>query len=134
MKRIFRGFLVEISVLYLVSQAIGGMYFEKGIESLIITGVALALATFVVKPIINILLLPLNLITFGVFRWLSQTITLFLVDLALQDFSIVAFDFVGYSTSYIEVPPIHTVNVWLAYVLFSLVISIFAGIIYWIVK
>lgn len=134
MKRILKSFLVEISVLYLVSQVVGGMHFEKGIESIVVTGIALTLATFIVKPVINILLLPLNLITFGLFRWLSQTITLFLVDLVLQDFSIAAFDYVGYSSNYIEIPPIHTANIWLTYILFSFVISLFAGIIYWIVK
>lgn len=134
MKRILRSFLVEIGVLYIVSQLSSGIHFEKGIESMVIAGVALALATFVVKPIINILLLPINLVTFGVLRWLSQAVTLYLVDLVLPDFSITSFDFAGYSTNYIYIPALHVPSALLAYVIFSLIISIFASVIYWIVK
>jgi len=133
-RKILKRFLVEIGVLYIVSQLVIGMHFEKGAESLVIAGVALALATFIVKPVINILLLPINLLTFGVFRWLSQSVTLFLVDLVLQDFSINSFQFAGYSTNYIYIPALQVPSAFLAYIIFSLVISIFAGLIYWIVK
>ena len=134
MKKILRSFLIEIGVLYIVSQLASGMHFEKGVESMIIAGVALALATFVVKPVINILLLPINLLTFGVLRWLSQAVTLYLVDLVLPDFSITSFNFTGYSTNLIYIPPLNVSSVVLAYIVFSLVISIIASIIYWIVK
>lgn len=134
MKRILRSFLIEIGCLFLVTQVASGIEFKNGLESLVIAGVALTLATFVAKPIINILLLPLNLVTFGVFKWISQAVTLFLVDLVLNDFAVTKFAFMGYNTTWVYVPPLELGNIVLAYIAFSLLISIIGGVIYWLVK
>lgn len=134
MKRILRSFIIEIGSLYLVSQIASGMEFKNGIESLALAGIALALATFLVKPIINILLLPINLVTFGLFKWISQAVTLFIVDLVLADFAITAFRFAGYSSKWFDIPALTLTSAPLAYIAFSLLLSIISGIIYWLVK
>ena len=134
MKRILRSFVIEIGALYLVSQIASGMEFADGFISLAITGVALCLATFLVKPIINILLLPLNLVTFGLFKWISRAVTLFLVDLILADFTITSFGFGGLSSKWIDVPALTLNSAPLAYIAFSLLLSIIGAIIYWLVK
>lgn len=134
MKHILRSFLIEIGTFYLVSQIATGIVFKNGIEGLIVAGVALTIASFLVKPIINILLLPINLLTFGIFKWVSQAITLFLVDLILPQMNIVSFDFVGFSSKWIDIPAIHLGNIVLVYIAFSLLLSVISGIIYWIVK
>lgn len=134
MKRILRSFIIEIGTFYLVSQIASGILFQNGLEGLIIAGVALTVATFLVKPIINILLLPINLLTFGVFKWISQAVTLFLVDLILPQMSIVSFDFAGLTSKWIDVPPLHLTSIILVYIAFSLLLSVISGIIYWIVK
>lgn len=134
MKRILRSFVIEIVALYLVSRIASGLEFKNGLESLALAGVALSLATFLVKPIINILLLPLNLVTFGIFKWISQAVTLFLVDLVLADFAVVSFGFAGYSSRWFYLPALNLGSIPLAYIAFSLLLSILSGIIYWLVK
>lgn len=134
MKRILRSFIIEIGTFYLVSQVASGIVFQNGFEGLVIAGVALTIATFLVRPIINILLLPINLLTFGVFKWISQAITLFIVDLILPQMSIVSFDFAGLTSKWVDIPSIHLSNLVFIYIAFSLLLSIISGIIYWIVK
>lgn len=134
MKRILRSFLIEIGTFYLVSQIASGIVFKNGIEGLVAAGVALTIASFLVKPIINILLLPINLLTFGVFKWISQAITLFIVDLILPQMDIVSFNFMGLTSKWIDIPAVHLSNIVLVYIAFSLLLSIISGIIYWIVK
>lgn len=134
MKRILRSFLIEIGTFYLISQIASGIIFQNGIEGLIVAGVALTIATFLVKPIINILLLPINLLTFGLFKWLSQAVTLYIVDLILPQVSIVSFDFVGLTSKWIDIPAVHLDSIVLVYIAFSLLLSVISGIIYWIVK
>jgi len=134
MKRILRSFLIEIGTFYLVSQIASGIVFENGLEGLVVAGVALTVATFLVRPIINILLLPINLLTFGLFKWLSQAVTLFLVDLVLPHMSIVSFNFAGFASKWVDVPAIHLDSIILVYIAFSLLLSVISGIIYWIVK
>lgn len=134
MKRILRSFVIEIGALYLVSRIAGGIEFKNGLESLAIAGIALALATFLVRPIINILLLPINLVTFGLFKWISQAVTLFIVDLILSDFSVTAFVFSGFSSKWFSLPPVALNSAPIAYIAFSLLLSVIGGIIYWLVK
>jgi uncharacterized membrane protein YvlD (DUF360 family) len=81
MKKFFTVFSREVIALYVVTQIAQGIVFANFIEGLIITGVALAIARYLVKPIINILLLPINLATLGLFKlpfqillWLALTL------------------------------------------------------------
>ncbi len=133
MKRFIRIFVVEVVVLYFVSQIAGGLIFENGNISLVITAIALAIASLTVKPVINLLLLPLNLLTFGLFRWLGGAITLFLVDLVLNQFRIADFFLRGYKSDLIVIPSLHLPAGVLSYLAFSFLISFITTIIYWLV-
>lgn len=131
MKRIFRTLLVESGTLYVVSQIATGLTFENGVSTLIATGAILAVATFLIKPIVNILLLPLNILTFGLFKWVGQAIVLYIVDLLLPSFWIDGFAFPGYSSEWVVIPSL-TFGGVLAYLAFSFLISVIASLIYWL--
>jgi len=111
-----------------------GMNFERGFETLFITGGALAIATILAKPIINILLLPINLVTFNFFRWASHAVMLFLVDLVLTEFRIVNFNFAGYSSDLFSLPLLYIESGILSYLAFSVLIGLVAGVFYWIME
>jgi uncharacterized membrane protein YvlD (DUF360 family) len=108
-----------------------GMIFENGVSTLFMAGAGMTVASFLVKPVINMLLLPLNLITFNLFRWVSSAITLYLVTLMIDGFKIVEFRLIsipGYALPQVEL------SGWLSYVAFSFVIAFISGIIYWLVN
>jgi len=109
------------------------MVLAKGINSILIAGVALSIFSLLVKPVINILLLPLNLITFGLFRWVSSVIALYLVTLVVPGFKITSFIFAGLSSKWIDIPAINLVGI-LAFVAFSLVISVISSILHWVIS
>ena len=131
-KRIIRTFAIEGTALYLASQMAQGLHFEKGVQSMVITAGALTVGAFVVKPVINILILPINLMTFNFFKWASHAIMLFLVDLALSEFAIISFSFQGFQTDWFSVPQIYFEPGVVAYLAFSFLISFLAGIIHWV--
>lgn len=133
MKRIIRHYLADTFSLYLVSQIASGMVFEKSYETLLLAGVALTLATLLAKPVINLLLLPINLITFGLFKWLSSAIALYLVTLVVPGFKILQFFFGGLSTRFIDIPAVDLGGV-MAYIAFSFLLSFITSILYWIFK
>jgi putative membrane protein len=134
MKKIFRSILIEAVVLYLVSQATSGLFFEGGVKDIVITGVCLALATLLVRPIVNVLLLPINLLTFGLFKWISNAVTLYIVDLVLNQFRIGNFSYVGFSNDWFTIPAYSTNSIVLSYIVFSFVIFFISSILYWLVK
>lgn len=64
MRSLLKVYLVYTLSLFLASRIFAGIVFENGWQSILFAGAGMALVSLLVKPIINILLLPLNLITF----------------------------------------------------------------------
>jgi len=126
-------FLINSAALYLVSLTVSGMSFENGIITLFLTGIALTLTTLIVRPLINILLLPINLVTFGFFRWVGFAIALYVVTLIIPDFKIVEFAFKGLTTYWAIIPPVYLSGI-LAFIAFSFVISFISSIVAWVLK
>ncbi len=133
MKRILRIFSVEIFALYLVSEMTRGIIFERGNQDIFLVGAALALASLLARPIINLLLLPLNLVTFGFFRWVSNAVTLFLVDMVLTQITINSFYFGGFSSAFFNFPSLSFPAGVFSYIAFSLPISFITSFIYWLI-
>lgn len=133
MKSLVKIYIINTLSLYLASVVFSGIALDKGLESLLLAGAGLAVISLLVKPLINILLLPLNLITFGLFRWVSSVVALYLVTLLVPGFKIVNFVFEGFSSKLINIPAF-ALSRALAFIAFSLAISVFSSIIHWIVK
>ena len=110
-----------------------GIVFEKAFETLFFAGLGLTAISLIVKPIINLLLLPINLITFNVFRWVSSAVGLYLVTLFVPGFKIITFRFNGFSTGIVDFPVIDLSGTF-AYIGFSFIIAALAGFIYWLIR
>jgi putative membrane protein len=133
MKTLARNYIIATASLYLSSQIASGLVFERGIITILLAGAGIALALMLVKPIINVLLLPINLITFGLFRWLSSAIAIYLVTLIVPGFRVSYFLFNGFSSSWFDFPKLSFEGV-VAIIAFSFVISVFTTILHWIIK
>lgn len=117
----------------MVSLVVSGIVFAEGTYSILLSGLVLTLTSLVIKPIINILLLPLNLITFGLFRWAGFAVTLYIVTLIVPGFKILDFAFKGFSSYWINIPGL-SLSGLLAFLAFSFLISMVASIGHWIFK
>ena len=133
MKRLLRSYLISALSLYLATQIAQGLAFEKGLQTFLIASAGLTLAQLVGKPVINILLLPLNLVTFGLFRWVSSGIILYLVSLLVPGFKILKFFYKGFASPWIDIPVINLQG-FLAIVAFALMYSVIISSIYWLKK
>ncbi len=133
MKRIIRHYVIATFSLWSVSQIAQGIIFEEGFKTILLAGLGVTLTSILAKPVINILLLPLNMITFGLFRWLSSAIIFYLVTLILTEFKITGFSYPGLSTEWFDIPAIKLAGIG-AYVGFSLLYSVIASFIYWVRK
>ncbi len=133
MKSILRHYIIDTVSLYLVSRMASGMVFEKGMESLLLAGLALSIGTILIKPIINILLLPINLVTFGLFKWLSSAISFYIIILIVPGFKIVNFYFAGFATKWFEIPSFGF-NGLMAFLAFSFLLSIIISLVHWLLK
>ncbi len=133
MKKILRHFIIDTYCLYLISNSISGIYFNSGFTTLLAAGAAITIVSLVAKPVINILLLPINLLTFGLFRFLGSSVVLYLTTLLVKSFEIRCFDFPGLSSIWFDIPKIYLTGLG-AYVAFSFILSFLSSLIYWLIK
>lgn len=133
MKSIFRLYLIETFSLYLISSTISGITLENGLVTLLLAGLGLTAASSIAKPLINLLLLPLNLMTFGLFRFISSAIAIYLVTLVVPGFKFNGFYFAGFTSDWFDLPQISFTGI-LAFIAFSLVFSLLTTFLHWLVK
>jgi len=133
MRSILKHFLINTVALYLISQGVSGIVFANGLETLFLTGAVLSLTTMIVRPILNLLLLPLNLVTFGLFKWVTYAITLYLVTLIVPGFTLTNFVFAGFNSYWFSIPAVSLAGT-LAFIAFSFLISFISSLVYWIFK
>ncbi len=133
MKSLLRSFLINAVVLFALSQTIEGIIFAKGMETLFLAAASLSLVHIFLQPILNILLLPINILTLGTFRWVVNVITFYLVTLIVPGFKIVGFHFAGLSYQVINLPPVD-LGAFLGLIAFSFLLSFISGFFFWLVK
>lgn len=133
MKRVLYHYVVGTFALWAVSVIADGMVFENGTRTLLMAGVGLMLASLFTKPVINMLLLPINLVTFGLFRWVSSAVVLYIVTLLIGDFKIAHFRFDGFASKWFDLPPLYFEGM-LAFVGFAFMLSIITSFLFWLHK
>lgn len=93
MRWLLRHLIITGLSVYLVSLILPGFTLSGGLKSLGLTAVILTLVTKLVKPLINLVMLPINLMTLGLFRWVTHALTLYLVAWLSPDLTITSFTF-----------------------------------------
>ena len=88
MKKILKLTLLFTFSLITVNQIWGNLYFESIPSSIIKTAFVLSIFEIILKPILKIILFPINLITLGLFRIVIDTLGLYLAVFLFSDFKI----------------------------------------------
>lgn len=134
MKRIIKNYVIYTTSLYVIGRIAAGINFQDSLQILLLAGLALTGAEMLAKPIINLMLLPLNLVTFNTFRWVASAVVLYLVTLLVEGFKVEYFHFSGLSSRWIDLPAIQLNNTFISYIAFSFLLSVMVGVLTWIFK
>lgn len=132
MKRLIRAYVIYLGVLWAISTYIGGIEYGKSLQTLLAAALALTVAEILLKPIFNLLLLPFNLVTLGVFRWVSNGLMLYITALLVPAFSIVPFTYPGFRSDLFIIPAV-SLGLIGAYIFLSLILSFIASFVFWLV-
>lgn len=131
MKSLIRSFVFNIFALQLAAEIIPGVSYSGGLRTLGLATISLAVFNLFIKPIINLLLLPINLLTLGMFRWVVNVIILYLLTITVSNFRIHAFDFPGFTYSLLSLPSVFINSFWTT-VLTSFFLSFVLGFLDWL--
>lgn len=133
MKKYLRLLLVNTATLWLAAKIITGISFDNQIKTLFSAALALTIIDLLIKPLIKILLLPINLLTLGTFRWLTNVIALYLTTLIVPEFKINGFFFPGFVYQGFALPSMN-LSTFLTFVLTSFTISLITTLLLWLAK
>lgn len=131
MKGLLRSFAIHSGVLWFIATNVGGLEFANDPKILLSGALALTLVDTLIKPFINLLLLPFNLVTLGTFRWVSSVAALYLTTLVVPGFAIKAFTYPGLVSSYFIIPSI-TLSLVGAYILIAILVSFLVSLLFWL--
>lgn len=133
MKKHLRSFLITLASLLVVAHALGNISFESGTPTILKTALVLTLTNIIIRPIMNLLLLPINLLTLGLFRWLVSVFIFYLTTLLVPQLKIQAYQFPGWNYRGFIIPQLELSFFW-TLVLVCFIISFVTSFLYWAFK
>ncbi len=133
MRSLLRRTIVNFLSLYLIARILGAISYSEDFLILFWAAIFLTLFNFLVKPVLNLFLMPINTLTLGAFSWVTNVIILFLVTLFVGEFKILVFASPGFSYSGFIIPSIHLTLFW-SFILVSFLIELFNSILNWALK
>mgnify|MGYP001614004573 CR=1 FL=1 len=104
MKSLLRGIIINAFALWAVSQLINGFVIQGGFDVILLGGFVLTLMNLFVKPVLSLLTLPFNLLTMGLFSWVTNIAILYLLTIFVSQIAIGSYTFLGVSTGDFSVP------------------------------
>lgn len=132
MKTLLRHLLINTVSLWLATILMPGLTYAGGVKSLIIGGAAFMVINFLLVPLLRILLLPLNLLTLGLFAWVVNVLALYALTTIVPEFQLVPYSFTGFSSNGVVIQPTELTPLMVA-VVSSFIIGIITHFLSWLV-
>jgi putative membrane protein len=133
MKTLLRNTLFNAFSIFLISQLITGMKIYGGLPTYIIAGLVLTLLMMILKPVLNLLALPLNIITLGTFSFIINVIIFYILTVLVVGIVVSSFTFSGVSFAGFIIPKIYF-NTIFAFILVSFLQSFMVSFLSWLIK
>ncbi len=131
MKSLIRTLILNIAVIFFAAWILPGLSYSQNLETLIFAAITLALLNIFVRPLLKLLMLPINLLTLGIFSWVVNVFLLYLATRLIPGFAISAFDFGGLDYQGIVLPAMR-VTTFASFALSSFLISLLTSFLGWL--
>lgn len=119
--------------LFVLTEFVSGVKITGGYQTLIAAGIILTVLNMIVKPIINIFSLPLNMVTLGLFSFITNAILLYLLTIFAPSVTVSSFTFSGISWSGFIVPMM-SFNTLTAFIVSAAVLALIINFFKWLTK
>lgn len=134
MKTILRAIVINCLALTIVAQFVPGFFIFGGIPTIVVGGIVLSILFLLIKPLLQIISLPFNFITFGLFSFVINAVILWLLSLLVKNIVIHSFVIPGLSFAGFVVPKIAIHSIILAYIVIAALLSLTISVIRWLIS
>lgn len=131
MKHIIRVFLFNVFALWLASQLLPTITIPQGWQTVLLAGFTLSMLMLIVKPILKILFIPINILTFGLLSWVINVIVIYLLTVFVPEIQIRIWVFSGATWAGFVIPAIHFTYLT-ALITSSLLITIITDVLHYV--
>ncbi len=131
MKHLMRVFLFNVFALWLSSQLLPTLAIPNGWQTVLFAGFTLSILMLIVQPILKILFIPINILTFGLLNWLINVIVIYLLTLFVPEIHVNIWTFPGATAAGFVIPPIHF-TYYTALIASSLLITIITDVLHYV--
>ncbi len=134
LRLLLRTIAINLASIYLASQILSNVIsYVGGYQTLLMAALVIAGVNLFVRPIVNLLLLPIHLVTLGIFRWVANLVTLYIVTWLVPNLQIHAFTFPGINLHYVIIPAIYF-SAFGAFVVATFTLTVTFHFMYWILQ
>lgn len=133
MKSFVRNTLFNAFAIFMISQMLSGVKVSGGFFTYIFGGAALTILFILLRPVLNLFALPLNLVTLGMFSFLTNVIIFYALTVLVAGITITAFTFHGYEYAGFIIPEIYF-NTLFAFVLVAFLQSVIVSFLSWLIQ
>jgi len=130
MKKLLKNFVIFAISLYFGALIVNNVTFAKGYQTLLWASLFLTAGNFLIKPIVKFLLLPINVLTLGLFRFASGLLTIWLLAFLIGDIQFSPFNFPQTTILSQTIPSFQLTEIW-SLLPFSVIILIISNILNW---
>lgn len=131
MRTILRYYLINLASLWMTTNLIPGLTYSGGVMTLLTGGLVFTIINIILVPLLKILLLPLNILTLGLFAWITNVLALFVLTKMVSAFTLMPFYFKGFHFGGFSITPLELNTFWVA-VVASLIIGIITHFLQWL--
>jgi putative membrane protein len=129
MKYLIRTFAFNVFALWLTSQIIPALSIHGPLQLILMAGIVLSLLTLIVKPVLKILFIPINIITFGLMSWSINVVVLYLLTLIIPEVSVSSWVFPGLAYAGFSVPSVKLTYL-MSFIVVSLTVTFIANVLH----
>jgi uncharacterized membrane protein YvlD (DUF360 family) len=133
MKTLFRRVFIYTFGLFLMQLVIPGVNIAGGFWTMLLGGVLLALMFLILKPVLNLLTLPINLMTAGLFSIFTSALILYLLTVFVGSITVEPFVYPRIDLLGVIIPKL-TFNTFLAYIYSAFVLSFIDSFLSWLMS
>ncbi len=133
MKSLLRNIFINYLIIFLADLIYPGFTVIQNFKTLLTAAIIWLLLNKIVKPVIKLLLLPINLITLNLFSWLVGFLTLFLLQVFADGVKIQSYTFPGLSANGFSLPSFH-LNIFFSYLVTSILLNTLHTSIVWLFR
>ncbi len=117
--------------LYFLPHVLSGFHVSGGFMTYLFGGMVLTLMSIIIRPVLNIVSFPLNVVSLGLFSAVANVLILYLLTILVPNISVHSFLFPGMRIAGFVIPQL-MINDFFAFVFAAFVLSAIISFINWL--